>query len=235
MERGGVIAFVGSEATGKSTIIAEMERRLRDDHRVWQIHVGKPPATVLTAIPHLLLPTLRAVFPGKRSTRLRADSGAPRDLGTRSVPLMFAVRSAMLGYERRAVLLRAARRARDGSIVLCDRFPTPDGPDGPQLQDATVSGALARWLQRLEGRCYRSIPPPAAVVRLTAPLEVTLARNASREKVEPEDYVRRRYAASQALRFDGLNVCSVDTDRSISEAMDDVEAVIRRAVGESSR
>ena len=72
-------------------------------------------------------------------------------------------------------------------------------------------------------------------MRLTAPLEVTLARNASREKVEPEDYVRRRYAASQALRFDGLNVCSVDTDRSISEAMDDVEAVIRRAVGESSR
>ena len=235
MERGAVIAFVGSEATGKSTIIAEMERRLHDDHLVWQIHVGKPPATLLTSIPHVLLPTLRAVFPGQRSTRLRADSGASGDHDTRSVPLMFAVRSAMLAYERRSVLRRAARRARDGSIVLCDRFPTPNGPDGPQLQDALVTGPLARWLQRVEGRCYRSIPPPAAVVRLTAPLEVTLARNASREKVEPEDYVRRRYAASQALRFDGLNVCSVDTDRSISEAMDDVEAVIRRAVGESSR
>lgn len=232
MRRGAVIAFVGSEATGKSTIIAEMTGRLERDHRVSRIHVGKPPATVLTFVPHLLLPSLRALFPDQRSTRLRSDSSAEGDREHRAVPLMFVVRSAMLGYERRAVLRRAFRQARGGSVVLCDRFPTPNGPDGPQLEEVTVSGGLARWLQRVEGRCYRGIPAPAAVVRLTAPLAVTLARNASRDKVEPEDYVRRRHAASAAMRFDGMDVYAVDTDRPLSETMGDVEGVIRAAIGE---
>ena len=74
---GGVIAFVGSEATGKSTIIDRMHRWLGENFTVRRIHAGKPPATALTYVPYVMLPWLRRVFPEQRSTRVERRPGSP--------------------------------------------------------------------------------------------------------------------------------------------------------------
>ncbi|MGH2539336.1 MAG: hypothetical protein ACRDGK_02325 [Actinomycetota bacterium] len=228
-----LIAFVGSEASGKSTIIDEMARRLsgHGGHGgVVRIHAGKPPSTALTFAPHALLPALRTVFPEQRTTHVEAHD---RGSSGGSVPTLFAVRSVMLAYERRALLARAARRSAQGAIVLCDRFPSSrnGAPDGPQLGDLLERGGVRGRLASMEARCYRDIAAPDLVVHLTAPLGVTLARNASRDKHEPEDYVRRRHSAASALEFDGVTVERVDTDRPLEETARAVEHAIRDAMG----
>ena len=44
--RGGVVvAFVGSEACGKSTLLAATEHWLRPQFAVRRVHAGKPPST----------------------------------------------------------------------------------------------------------------------------------------------------------------------------------------------
>ena len=228
--RATVIAFVGSEATGKSTILSEVEGWLGRSHRVRRVHAGKPPSTPITFVPHVLLPAIRAVFPEQRTLRVEERyedrAGANRTI----YPLLFGVRSVMLAYERRALLLRATRSGR-GTVVLCDRYPsdTSGAPDGPQLAHLPMPPrrfSLRRVLARMEDRLYRDIPVPDLVFHLSAPLEVTLARNAARNKREPEDYVRFRHELSSRLRFDGAPVYRVDTDRDLELVVQEIEGVI---------
>lgn len=220
---GGVIAFVGSEATGKSTILNRMEDWLSQSYTVRRIHAGKPPATALTFAPHVLLPALRALFPDQRSTRVEARYDEPARSKKYAYPLLFGARSVMLAYERRALLTRAFARSADGTIVLSDRYPSSrsGAPDSAQLGHLPTTPGLRPWLAGLEARLYDDIPAPDLVIHLTAPLEVTLARNAARDKTEPEDFVRFRHSLSMSLEFDGAVVHHIDTDRPL-------EAVIRQ-------
>jgi hypothetical protein len=231
-----MIAFVGSEATGKSTVLDEVEGRLAKRQPVRRVHAGKPPSTPLTFLPHALLPALRALFPEQRTLhveeRYESDDGAMT-----TYPLLFGIRSVMLAYERRALLRRAARSG-TGTVVLSDRYPSDasGAPDGPQLTHLPMGSgrfSLRRILAEIEGGLYRDIPAPDIVFHLSAPLEVTLARNAARGKREPEDYVRFRHALSAKLRFDGAPVFPIDTDRELGAVVREVEEVIdaRRADG----
>jgi thymidylate kinase len=228
--RATVIAFVGSEATGKSTILREVEDWLGRTHRVRRVHAGKPPSTPLTFLPHVLLPTLRKVFPEQRTLHVEERYEEDERTASDPYPLLFGIRSVMLAYERRALLTRAARSGA-GTIVLSDRYPSEasGAPDGPQLAHLpTPPGHLSpkRMLARLEGRLYQDIPAPTMVFHLTAPLDVTLARNAARGKQEPEDYVRFRHTVSSRLRFDGTPVYPIDTDRDLDVVIKEIEGVI---------
>ncbi len=228
---GAVIAFVGPEATGKSTLIAEMSQWLGEHFAVEQIHAGKPKSTLLSIVPNLLVPTLRSLFPGSRSTRLEAQylyedqSEKPQT----SYPLIFAIRSALLAYDRRSLLSRAYSQAANGTIVLCDRYPSSQkgAPDGPQLsQLATNRGSIRQRLADIETRLYREIPPADLVIYLHAPLEVALARNASRGKKEPEDYVRRRHTRSSNLEFERTQVYKINTNQAFDKAVLEVKKAI---------
>jgi thymidylate kinase len=222
---GAVIAFVGPEASGKSTLLVELSRWLSEDLAVTRLHAGKPPSTVLTALPNLLVPALRRLMPSARSTRIEADhASADGREGLKPYPLLFAVRAVLLAYDRRALLLRAFREAANGSIVLCDRYPSQGGgaPDGPQLPSLPLPPGGSGWrrlLARLEARLYRDIPPPDLVVQLSVPLEVAVVRNAERDKREPEDYVRRRHSLIANLDFGRTPVHRIQTDRPVAETV----------------
>ncbi|MGZ9235814.1 MAG: hypothetical protein ACXW4E_09840 [Anaerolineales bacterium] len=234
---GAVIAFVGPEATGKSTLIAEMSGWLGEHFAVEHIHAGKPKSTPLTLIPNLLVPALRSLFPGSRSTRLEAQYHYEEssEKSRTSYPLVFALRSALLAYDRRSLLSRAYSRAANGAIVLCDRYPSsqlgaPDGPQLSQLSTSTSGYSIRHRLAEIEARLYRQIPPPDVVIYLNAPLEVALVRNATRGKKEPEDYVRRRHARSSNLEFERAPVHKINTNQPFDKTVLEVKKAIWNAL-----
>lgn len=236
-EGGTVIAFVGAEATGKSTVLSEMERWLGRYLTVERMHAGKPPGTPLTVVPNLLLPLLRSLLPGQRSTRVaeRRHSGPGPSGSTKDFPLLFGIRSVLLAHDRHVLLKRAFASGVNGSVVLCDRYPSADegAPDGAQLgpPGATASeGRLRRWLIEREARLYRTIVPPDLAIYLTAPLETTLERNRNREKVEPEAYVRARHERSSNLRFEGVPVRRIRTDRPLAEVLAEIRKLLWEAL-----
>lgn len=230
---GAVIAFVGSEASGKSTMLEEVGSWLGKNYTLDSLHAGKPPGTLMTILPNTLVPMMRRVAPSSRSTVLEAD--VENDVSSRSVSALFALRSVSLAYDRRALLRKAHARAANGRVVLCDRYPSRAGQvDGPQLGGVlSESASAAPWLRSLarsEARLYAGIPRPDLVIYLTAPLETTLERNAQRDKTEPEDYVRRRHARSVDMRFDGVPVVRINTDRSLAETLLAVKKAVWKAL-----
>jgi len=233
---GAVIAFVGPEATGKSTLIAEMSGWLGEHFAIEHIHAGKPKSTLLTSIPNLLVPALRSLFPSSRSTRLEAQYlYEPSDKPQTSFPLIFAIRSALLAYDRRSLLSRAYSRAANGMIVLCDRYPSsqsgaPDGPQLSQLATPTDRYSIRHRLAHIEARLYRQIPPPDLVIYLNAPLEVALLRNATRGKKEPEDYVRRRHARSSNLEFEKAPIHKINTNQPLDKTVLEVKKALWNAL-----
>jgi len=202
------------------------------------VHAGKPPGTPLTVVPNLLLPLFRSLVPGQRSTLVaeRRHSAGSRPSGsTENFPLLFGIRSVLLAHDRNVLLKRAFASAVNGSVVLCDRYPSADegAPDGAQLGSpggTANEGRLRRWLIEREARFYRTIVPPDLAIYLTAPLETTLERNRNREKVEPEGYVRSRHERSSNLRFEGVPVRGVRTDRPLHEVLTEIRKLVWEAL-----
>ena len=234
---GAVVAFVGSEATGKSTMLEDTAGWLGAHYTVRRVHAGKPPATPLTFVPNLLLPALRRIAPEQRSTVVAARQAPDRETAsaTEPFPLLFGIRSVLLAHDRRALLTRAFADAANGTIVLSDRYPSSErgATDGAQLRQAAsgaTDGRLRRWLVEREARLYRDIPDPDLVIHLTAPIDVTLERNRARAKKEPEDYVRVRHARSSNPTYERAPVSRVDTDQPAVESVREIRRIIWEAL-----
>jgi thymidylate kinase len=230
---GAVIAFVGPEATGKSTLLAEIRNWLGEHFAVDQIHAGKPRSTLLTIIPNLLVPALRYVLPSYRSSHIETAYVKNEQLqkSQKVYPLLFAVRSVLIAYDRRALLTRAFARAANGNIMLSDRYPSLSNgaPDSPQLQQFPVPRnryPIRHLLARIEKRLYQEIPPPDLVVSLNVPIDVALLRNKTRGKEEPEDYVRLRHAQSSHLDFGNTPVCEIFTNQPLEETVLEIKNAI---------
>jgi hypothetical protein len=234
---GAMIAFVGSEASGKSTLLSEIGGWLGEHFTVEQIHVGKPPSSALTFIPNLFLPALRSIFPKARSTKVQIppeDPARPQKASAK-FPLMFAIRSALLAHDRNSLLSRAFSRTANGTVMLCDRYPSAQSgvPDSPQLAHLPVPSSrfsIRRIMAQSEARLYQQIPAPDLIVYLTVPLEVAVRRNAERNKYEPEDYVRQRYSRSANLEFGDIPVLRINTDQPLEQTVLDVKKAIWKAL-----
>ena len=231
LESGGaVIAFVGPEATGKSTLLGEVRHWLGEHFVVDQIHAGKPKSTALTFLPNVLVPMLRSALPGYRPSKVatRQNSAEKEQNAPKVFPIISAIRSVFLAYDRRALLSRAFARAANGSLVLCDRYPsmTKGAPDGPQLQQFPIDPKrypIQYRLARIEKRLYQEIPAPDMVISLCVPVEVALLRNKNRGKEEPEDYVRFRHSLASNLEYGNAPVCSVNTDQALETTVLEVK------------
>lgn len=241
LEAGGaVIAFVGAEATGKSTLVVETRRWLGSTFAVRTVHAGKPPATLLTAPVSLLLPLLRRGLSPLRTNKLEGHiqgngSEAAPDKNKGLASLLYALRAVILAWERRQLLLGARRAAAQGDLVICDRYPsdTVGAMDSPRLQKRTsemgVVPAIFNRLARLEHRLYQQIAPPDIVLRLNVSIETAQQRNRERIKAQKETaaYVASRHRHARKWKKVGTRVVyDIDTEQSLAETIRCVKAAI---------
>ncbi len=223
---GCVIALIGPQATGKSTIAAELKRWLGVELAVSTIHAGKPPRTFATLLPSLAIPLARKLMPGQATVKIEKDAV---DNDTRRFPLVFVVRKVMLAWDRRALLRRAWKKAANGKVVISDRYPSDlvGAIDGATFRDDAIDAeksTLKKFLMKAERRLYDDIPSPDLVLELTVSTEKAIERNLKRNKKGPKhttDYVRLRHSMKYKPVFDGAPVVRISTD-------DDFEAMMLR-------
>jgi thymidylate kinase len=226
---GAVIAFVGADATGKSTLVEETGRWLGAVFTVNVIHTGKPPSSWLTAPVNMALALVR---PLKRQAA-SSDSNPAQHKFRGLSSLLYAVRAVVLAWDRQRLILKTRRLAAEGEIIICDRYPsrTIGAMDSPRLEEELLKTGplvtLYNRLARLEKQLYQQIPPPDIVLKLRVTLETAKKRNRERDGQDGEAYLEARHRQSQAWHMPGTRyIYEIDTEQPLKETIRDVKEAI---------
>ena len=163
---GAVVALVGCDGSGKSSTLAGIAAELALHLDTRTLHLGRP----ASARPWIALARL-----------FRPRSCSNPSTALRPASLWRQAARVYLAWQRLRSARLAARWARSGALVLCDRYPSRSpGMDGPLPQDRRNPTTLARFLARWETRLYQRIPPTDCVVELQVPFQILQARLESR-------------------------------------------------------
>ena len=234
---GAVVSFIGGDATGKSTLVADTAQWLGGTFGVRTAHVGKPRLTWLTMPLGVLLPLGRRAFPSQRHQSRQAAEAAdqahsPSGEQNQSESLLYALRALSLAWDRSKLLRKVHRQAAAGEIVICDRYPTdePGGTDGPRLHIREGKRSwLFNFLARAEHRLYAQNAPPDVALRLHVSIETAKQRNQRRTKADnhSDKDLEVRHQKVVAWNKTGTRVvCDIDTEASLDQTIQSVRKAI---------
>ena len=215
---GRVIAFIGADGAGKSTLVGEVQRWLAKDLAVTTLHLGRPPASLTTHAVGLVVRT--ASVP----SRIRRMRGAP----SKGPPGPFRAAVAVaLARDRAAAAAKARALAANGALVVSDRWPLPelelmDGLRVERLLGGRRAGRRRRRLVELEQRYYRAVGRPDVTIVLKVDPEVAVARKPE----EDPEFVRRRWREIWAVDWDAVTAHVVDAGDPPDEVLARVKAII---------
>ncbi len=227
LARGGIIiAIVGGDGAGKTTVIEQIVRHFATFVSVRSIHLGKPKRTLRTRVVRMLcmvdLAVRKYVF---RRGSQRDSEGKSQSQLLRALRFVSKARDGYLAYAR------ACRFATGGGLVICDRWPVAGLRlmEAPQLAERAAmpgSSALVKALARIEGEYYSKTPAPDKVLVLRVPPEVAVARKPS----EPAEWLRRR--SQEVWDFDWQKVGAqvVDANKPLDEVVSEVISATWQAI-----
>ena len=221
---GLVVALMGVDGSGKSTVVAALRAWLGAEVDVMPIYFGTGDGR-----PSLLLLPLKAMVPlFTRVLRRKPRGSSHGTVSDRPPGLLFSVLLAgwatVLAVEKRSKLRAAHRGARRGLVVIADRYPQDeivaynDGPLLPRL------ARVPAWLRQFEARSYALAQrlPPDLVIKLEAPPETLAMREPSMDR----GVIQERVDALQRLRFPGVQVVRVDAAQPLDNVLRAVKAAV---------
>ncbi|WP_414444993.1 hypothetical protein [Burkholderia sp. 22PA0106] len=203
----GLIAVVGCDGTGKSTLTADLARTFNLETPAKRCYLGLVSGEAGDRIKHL---PLIGVW---LERRLAAKSEQAQDMRNKRPAIWAALIMYGLSLWRAAHLWRAHRLARRGTLVITDRYPQAEVSgfhfDGPGLG---VERSGQGWLGKLaarEQRLYRrmAMHRPALVIRLGIDVDTAHARKPDHSLAE----LRNKITVMAELQFDGAAILDLDT------------------------
>lgn len=222
---GAMIAIVGGDGAGKSTVVEELYTWLSKDFDAIKVHLGRPPwswrtTTVRGAlkIGHLL-PTLF-----KRGSSFRAGAGGNPPVFPGYSPLVWHVLAAR---DRYLAYVKGQRFATTGGLVICDRFPLPqiklmDGPQLERIVDPTHRNRLINFLARLEKSYYPAIVPPELLIVLRVDPEIAVQRKTDEDTAS----VRRRCQEIWTVDWQRTRAHVIDACRPQAEVLSELKSLL---------
>ncbi len=223
---GVVIAFLGSDGSGKSTLVRELGKTFAAKIDVYRIYFGSGDGPV--SLVRLPLRVARQAYARvtkgsrqKRSGQSSVSIGRPSGPGAGLARFLWAL---SLAHEKSDRLASAWQARSLGMMVLADRYPQTQVSgfnDGPLLTGlGESSGGMARWAAARELTTYEwaARQPPDLVIRLNVSPAVAVARKPEMTVEE----VTRRVAAVRSLTFPGARIVDLDADQPL-------EVVLRQA------
>lgn len=207
-----LIAIVGSDGSGKSTVGAALLVWMRESRPTELCHLGKQTGNIGRAIARL------PFVGGKLDKTIAGKSGRARDDDgpggvTAVVIFLFSMRR-VLRFRR---MLTIRRR---GVAVLADRFPQTEVPgpmDGPGLYAPAPRSVIARVLGRHERRLYVWMAGyrPDLVLRLNVDLATAMARKPDHRPSS----LRYKVEAVPLLSFNGAPIVDLDSTEPLAEVL----------------
>ena len=212
----GLIAVVGCDGTGKSTLTRDLVKHLgRSGPTEWH-YMGLISGEQGDRIKRLPL-----VGP-RLERRLAAKAARAQDMRNKVPGLFGALVMYGLSLWRAAHLRRVVRLAERGVLVVTDRFPQAEIAgfryDGPGLGLARSSHWAVRKLAEREQRLYERMAAyrPALVIRLDIDFATAHARKPDHDPEELNDKI----AVMARLRFNGAPLFELDARPPYPEVLE---------------
>jgi hypothetical protein len=214
---GCVVALIGMDGSGKSTVSAAIRAWLSSEIDVMPVYFGTGdgrPSLLLRPF-KLMVPLLTLLLRTKPrgSSHGKVSKGPPRLLYS----LLLMVWAAVVAREKRTKLLAARRGASRGLVVVTDRYPQNEilgFNDGPLL---TRLARAPSWLRRWEASAYvlaQRLPPDLVIKLIVAP-ETTVRREPDMDPT----IIEKRIEAIPRLAFSGAHVVSIDAEQPLADVI----------------
>lgn len=212
---GTIIAVVGCDGSGKSTLVYELKKWLGRNYAVQTYHLGKPRQS-----PRSYIVLTFAVLLHKLS--IRVDSARPAFLAD----LASVLSQLCVARDRRREYLKIRRAVGQGRIAIVDRFPLRGvNMDSMSsiIQHAESKNVLLRWLTGRTARYYRAFTAPDLLFVLQVSLDVARARRPG----DDEAYLMRRLEAVRSI-VPSQNVVMLDGEKELKEVLMEAKTAVWR-------
>lgn len=224
----GVIAVIGCDGTGKSTLTADLLARLGTKHRIVRRYLGLVSGETGNKIKRL-------PWIGVRLERyLAAKARRAQDMRKKLPGVPTAIVMYLLSHYRAWQLRRVARLAQSGVLVITDRFPQAEIPgfnyDGPGIDARRSNNRFVRWLAAREQALYERMSEyrPALVIRLNIDADTAHARKPDHSLSE----LRDKSQIMPRLRFNGARILDLDSRAPYPQVLGAALVAIDNAVGQ---
>jgi len=227
-KKGLRVAVIGADGAGKSTLVRHLAKWLSWRLNVSVYYMGKPRSML----------RLKAIKICTAASR-KAVTGIHRVLGkTNKVTRGFesvkdwlvAVQALEEGKGRYRRYLESDRDARDGTIVLYDRYPMEEirvlsrSMDGPRIVPKATGflGSRIVKMAQEEREIYERILPPDFTIFLQATEEVLKRR---KPEHDPENISEKARAVDRDLQ-DGLDLLVIQADQPLKRVILEAQKAI---------
>lgn len=220
--RGIVVAIVGADGSGKSTITENLKRSFEGKLDVFKIYFGRGDGKASGG--RKLLSTGKSLY--HRQIKHKPESNEP------AIPikrkgllrkLYKALEAMLVAREKKQNLKLIQTAKKKGAFVICDRYPqnqTMGYNDGPLLAgEMSSSNPLLRMLAKSEAKVYAQAQnnPPDLVFKLVADPQVMEKRKPG--ETAPEK-LRMKIQGIKELAFNpSVKVITVDVSKPLDEVL----------------
>jgi thymidylate kinase len=227
---GKIITVVGCDGSGKSSIVAELDRWLSWKNDVAHLYMGSGDGNVGI---FTRLKKIKDLFIGKLKKKKSLKHRLLRNPNKLRAFLNYTVQTLFyfaLARERYRKVLKGYQLRSNGKIVLTDRYPQNEFKgiyDGPHINSDGNHCFHFKHLQAAEQRIYKRIEqfPPDLVLKLKIPLEISRLRKPD----ENLDIIRRKIEITERLKFRNAGIVDIDA----AKPLDEVLLQVKKAVWET--
>lgn len=225
IRRTPIIALVGCDGAGKSTLAADMSATIGANQATAMCYLGLGSGEIGNRIQQWPIIGKRLeVILSRRAGQARTKSAKQPGVATVLVILIFSLM-------RRHRFRRMLALQRKGVIVFTDRYPQNEVAglfDGPGLSAARAEGFLFSRLVRWERGMYDWMVSyqPSVVIRLNVDAETALRRKPDHKA----DLVRQKVEIASRLRFAGANIVDLNAMAPYQDVRKKVLQIVSRTI-----
>lgn len=210
-----VIAVVGCDGTGKSTLTGGLLARLRSRGPVERRYLGLVSGEMGDQIKRL------PIIGARLERHLATKASHAQDMRNPVPGVWTALIMYLLSLWRGAHLRKVWRLREQGVLVITDRYPQAEIPgfhfDGPGLGASRSPNPLVRGLARREQRLYERMAArrPDAVIRL----DIDAATAHARKPDHGFDELKDKATTMAKLHYNGARIVDLDARAPYPEVL----------------
>lgn len=227
----GLIAVVGCDGTGKSTLTTDLVKHLQKKWVTERRYLGLVSGETGDKIKRL--PLIGTWL----ERRLAAKSSKTQSMSTRAPALWAAIIMYGFSLRRRANLRKVRRLAESGVLVISDRYPQAEISgfhyDGPGIGVERATGWVKSRMAKRESRLYQEMAQyrPELIIRLDIDTDTAYSRKPDHDVNE----LRDKIDTMVKITWNGARILDLDSRAPYREVLEKALEAASNAAADSHR